>query len=64
MSVSPPLSVTVLGSTGTIGTQALDVVFCLAGETLILAAPLPGPLGAAGIALAVGGLVLYVCRQV
>lgn len=45
-------------------TQALEVVFCLAGETLILAAPLPGPLGAAGIALAVGGLVLYVCRQV
>ena len=45
-------------------TQALEVVFCLAGETLLLAAPLPGPLGAAGIALAVGGLVLYVCRQV
>jgi drug/metabolite transporter (DMT)-like permease len=45
-------------------TQALEVVFCLIGETLLLAAPLPGPLGAAGIALAVGGLVLYVCRQV
>ena len=45
-------------------TQALEVVFCLLGETLLLAAPWPGPLGFAGIALAVCGLVLYVCRQV
>ena len=33
-------------------------------ETLLLAGPWPGPLGAAGMALAVTGLVLYVCRQV
>ncbi|MYL84674.1 multidrug resistance efflux transporter family protein [Desulfovibrio aerotolerans] len=45
-------------------TQALEVVFCLLGETLLLAAPWPGLLGLAGIALAVCGLVLYVCRQV
>ncbi|KHK03064.1 DMT family transporter [Desulfovibrio sp. TomC] len=45
-------------------TQALEVVFCLLGETLLLAAPWPGPLGLAGITLAVVGLVLYVCRQV
>ena len=45
-------------------TQALEVVFCLLGETFLLAAPWPGPLGIAGIALAVCGLVLYVCRQV
>uniref|UniRef100_I2PWF8 Multidrug resistance efflux transporter n=1 Tax=Desulfovibrio sp. U5L TaxID=596152 RepID=I2PWF8_9BACT len=45
-------------------TQSLEVVFSLLGETLLLAGPWPGPLGAAGIALAVTGLVLYVCRQV
>lgn len=45
-------------------TQSLEVVFSLLGETLLLAGPWPGPLGAAGITLAVVGLVLYVCRQV
>jgi drug/metabolite transporter (DMT)-like permease len=45
-------------------TQSLEVVFSLLGETLLLAGPWPGPLGAAGMALAVTGLVLYVCRQV
>lgn len=45
-------------------TQALEVVFCLIGETLLLAAPWPGLLGTVGITLAVVGLVLYVCRQV
>lgn len=45
-------------------TQSLEVVFSLLGETLLLAGPWPGPLGAAGMALAVVGLVLYVCRQV
>ncbi len=45
-------------------TQSLEVVFSLLGETLLLAAPWPGIMGAAGIALAVVGLVLYVCRQV
>lgn len=44
-------------------TQSLEVVFSLLGETLLLAGPWPGPLGAVGIALAVAGLVLYVCRQ-
>ena len=44
-------------------TQSLEVVFTLFGETLLLGAPWPGPMGLAGIALAVGGLVLYVCRQ-
>lgn len=45
-------------------TQSLEVIFSLLGETLLLAGPWPGPLGAAGITLAVAGLVLYVCRQV
>ncbi len=45
-------------------TQSLEVVFSLLGETLLLAGPWPGPLGAVGLILAVAGLVLYVCRQV
>jgi len=45
-------------------TQSLEVVFSLLGETLLLAGPWPGVWGAVGIALAVTGLVLYVCRQV
>ena len=45
-------------------TQSLEVVFSLLGETLLLAGLWPGILGAAGITLAVAGLVLYVCRQV
>lgn len=45
-------------------TQSLEVVFSLLGETLLLAGPWPGPMGAAGIVLAVTGLILYVCRQV
>ncbi len=45
-------------------TQSLEVVFSLLGETLLLAGAWPGPAGALGVALAVTGLVLYVCRQV
>jgi drug/metabolite transporter (DMT)-like permease len=45
-------------------TQSLEVIFTLLGETLLLAGPWPGPMGAVGIGLAVTGLVLYVCRQV
>jgi drug/metabolite transporter (DMT)-like permease len=44
-------------------TQSLEVVFSLLGETLLLGGAWPGPLGCCGIALALIGLTLYVCRQ-
>jgi drug/metabolite transporter (DMT)-like permease len=44
-------------------TQSLEVVFSLLGEILVLGGAWPGPLGWCGIALALVGLTLYVCRQ-
>jgi drug/metabolite transporter (DMT)-like permease len=44
-------------------TQAAEVLFAVAGEALLLGGVLPGPLGAVGIALTVGGLVLYLLAQ-
>jgi drug/metabolite transporter (DMT)-like permease len=44
-------------------TQASEVLFALAGEVTLLHGAVPGARGSAGIALAVGGLVLYVIAQ-
>lgn len=44
-------------------TQSAEVLFAVAGEVLILGGALPGPLGWAGIALTVLGLVLYLLAQ-
>jgi drug/metabolite transporter (DMT)-like permease len=44
-------------------TQSAEVLFSVAGEVLILGGALPGPLGWAGIALTVLGLVLYLLAQ-
>lgn len=44
-------------------TQSTEVLFSLAGEVLLLGAALPGPVGWAGVALTVVGLVLYVRAQ-
>lgn len=44
-------------------TQASEVVFAVAGEVALLHGAAPGVGGSAGIALAVGGLVLYVLAQ-
>lgn len=44
-------------------TQASEVLFALAGEIALLHGVAPGPWGAAGIALAAGGLGLYALAQ-
>jgi drug/metabolite transporter (DMT)-like permease len=44
-------------------TQSMEVVFSLAGEVAWLHGAWPGPLGLAGMALAVLGLVSYLCVQ-
>jgi drug/metabolite transporter (DMT)-like permease len=44
-------------------TQASEVVFAVAGEVALLHGAAPGVRGGAGIALAVGGLALYVMAQ-
>jgi len=44
-------------------TQASEVLFAVAGELALLHGAPPGLRGSAGIALAVGGLVLYVIAQ-
>ena len=44
-------------------TQASEVIFAAAGEVAFLGGAPPGILGSAGIALAVGGLALYVIAQ-
>ncbi len=44
-------------------TQALEVVFTLAGEVWLLGGALPSPLGWAGLALTLAGLLLYLRAQ-
>jgi hypothetical protein len=44
-------------------TQSSEVIFTVAGEVALLHAAVPGWRGAAGVALAVGGLALYVVAQ-
>jgi len=44
-------------------TQSMEVVFSLAGEAILLGHVMPGPVGWAGIALTMLGLVLYVGVQ-
>lgn len=44
-------------------TQAMEAVFSLAGEILILRGALPGPLGWAGVALTIVGLGAYMTLQ-
>jgi drug/metabolite transporter (DMT)-like permease len=44
-------------------TQASEVLFAVAGELALLEGAAPGVRGSAGIALAVGGLALYVVAQ-
>ncbi|MCX6079569.1 MAG: multidrug resistance efflux transporter family protein [Chloroflexi bacterium] len=44
-------------------TQSMEVVFSLAGELLFLQGVLPGPLGLAGVALTIVGLVAYMVLQ-
>jgi drug/metabolite transporter (DMT)-like permease len=44
-------------------TQASEVIFSVAGEVLLLGGAPPGPLGAAGIAVALSGLGLYLMAQ-
>ena len=44
-------------------TQSSEVIFALAGDVLLLGGALPGPLGWAGIACTVAGLVLYLLAQ-
>ena len=44
-------------------TQAMEVVFSLAGEVLILGAAMPGPLGWAGISLTMAGLAAYMLAR-
>jgi hypothetical protein len=44
-------------------TQSTEVIFAVAGELALLHGAAPGPRGGAGIALAVGGLALYVIAQ-
>ncbi len=44
-------------------TQAMEVVFTLAAEALLLGGALPGPMGWAGIVLTLLGLVLYLQMQ-
>lgn len=44
-------------------TQSMEVVFSLAGETLLLGGMLPGPTGWAGLGLTILGLMLYIRVQ-
>jgi drug/metabolite transporter (DMT)-like permease len=44
-------------------TQALEVVFSLAGEVWLLGGALPSPLGWGGLALTLAGLLLYLWAQ-
>ena len=44
-------------------TQSMEVVFSLIGEIIFLHGALPGPLGLAGVALTLVGLVLYMLMQ-
>ncbi len=44
-------------------TQSMEVVFCLAGEALLLGGALPGAAGWAGLGLTIAGLVLYIRVQ-
>jgi len=44
-------------------TQSMEVVFTLAGEAIFLGNVTPGPLGWFGLAMVLGGLVLYVTEQ-
>jgi drug/metabolite transporter (DMT)-like permease len=44
-------------------TQSMEVVFSLIGEIVLLNGLLPGPLGLAGIALTIIGLVAYILMQ-
>ncbi len=44
-------------------TQALEVIFSLAGEIWLLGGALPGPLGWSGLTLTVAGLLLYLRAQ-
>ncbi|MEF2230231.1 MAG: multidrug resistance efflux transporter family protein, partial [Pseudodesulfovibrio sp.] len=44
-------------------TQSMEVVFTLAGEAVLLGHVMPGPLGWAGMALTMIGLMLYVRMQ-
>ena len=45
-------------------TQSMEVVFSLLGEIIFLGAALPGPLGIAGVALTIVGLIFYMRLQV
>lgn len=45
-------------------TQSSEVIFAVGGELLLLHGAAPGARGGAGVALAVGGLALYVIAQV
>lgn len=44
-------------------TQSMEVVFSLVGEIIFLRAVLPGPLGVAGVALTILGLIAYTFIQ-
>ncbi len=44
-------------------TQSMEVIFSLIGEIIFLGAALPGPLGMAGVALTIIGLVAYMRVQ-
>jgi drug/metabolite transporter (DMT)-like permease len=44
-------------------TQSMEVIFSLAGEAFLLGGIVPGPMGWAGIALTLLGLVLYLQMQ-
>ncbi|MFW5489231.1 MAG: multidrug resistance efflux transporter family protein [Desulfovibrio sp.] len=44
-------------------TQSMEVIFSLAGETVLLNGLLPGPLGWAGLGLTMAGLMLYLRVQ-
>ena len=45
-------------------TQSMEMVFSLIGEIIFLGGTLPGPLGLAGVALTIIGLVAYMRVQV
>ena len=43
--------------------QAAEVLFTLLGEIVLLGEPLPGPIGALGVALVIGGLVGFTLKS-
>ena len=45
-------------------TQSMEVVFSLIGEIIFLGGTIPGPLGIAGVALTIVGLIAYMRVQV